>query len=154
MKRQIEVLKAASITADSKQQDVVGGFASDSSSDVLIPLPTEPPSSLIDSQVLHPTITSLSEPAEKIKLFMSLFKGRDDVYAKRWENSKKGTSGYSPVCLNEWKSGLCKKPIGKCNDCAHKAYAVLDERVVDEHLRGLVICCWNLSTVQDETCNF
>ena len=29
----------------------------------------------------------------KIQLFMSLFKGRIDVYAKRWENKIKGTSG-------------------------------------------------------------
>ncbi len=35
LKRQIEVLKAASITADSKQQDVVGALLR-SSSDVLI----------------------------------------------------------------------------------------------------------------------
>ncbi len=50
---------------------------------------------------------------------------------------------------------MCKKPIGKCNDCAHKAYAVLDERVVDEHLRGrgnFVAGIYPLC--QDETCNF
>ena len=46
-----------------------------------------------------------SNPQEKIRLFMSLFKGRDDVYAKRWEN-REGRSGYTPVCLNEWKSGV------------------------------------------------
>ena len=32
-------------------------------------------------------INNLSTPAEKIELFMSLFRGLDDVYAKRWENS-------------------------------------------------------------------
>ncbi|WP_425058864.1 hypothetical protein SCACP_35150 [Sporomusa carbonis] len=89
-----------------------------------------------ENQVWQLNINGLSEPAEKIKLFMSLFKDRDDVYAKRWENKKKGTSGYSPVCLNEWKSGLCGKPAGTCADCTHKAYAVLDEKVIDDHLRG------------------
>ncbi len=29
-------------------------------------------------------INNLSTPTEKIKLFMSLFRGREDVYAKRW----------------------------------------------------------------------
>jgi len=155
LKEQIELLKAASITADSKQQEVEVGFASDISSDISILFSTEKPRSLIDPPVLQTTITSLSEPAEKIKLFMALFRGRDDVYAKRWENSKKATSGYSPVCLNEWKSGLCRKPVGKCVDCAHKSYATLDERVIDEHLRGrgnFVAGIYPLC--QDETCYF
>ena len=80
-------------------------------------------------------INNFSAPEEKIKLFMSLFKGRDEVYAKRWENKKKGTSGYSPLCLNEWQPGLCVKPKGRCTDCAHKAYNIFDEKVVDAHLR-------------------
>jgi hypothetical protein len=31
-------------------------------------------------------ISKKSESAEKISLFMSLFNGRDDVYAKRWDS--------------------------------------------------------------------
>ena len=155
LKRQIELLKAASITADSKRQEVESGFAPDISGDSSILFSTENPVLLIDTPVLRPAITNLSEPAEKIKLFMALFRGRDDVYAKRWESSKKGTSGYSPVCLNEWKIGLCKKPVGKCIDCAHKSYMILDERVIDEHLRGrgnFVAGIYPLC--QDETCYF
>ena len=87
-------------------------------------------------QVVSSGIDNRSDPMEKIKLFMSLFKGRDDVYAKRWESPKKGTVGYSPSCINEWKPGLCRKPKGTCTDCTYKAYAVLDEKVVDDHLRG------------------
>jgi hypothetical protein len=34
------------------------------------------------NEVEIPDINNLSTPSEKIKLFMSLFKGRDDVYAK------------------------------------------------------------------------
>ena len=89
-----------------------------------------------EGQTLQSNMNSQSDPVEKIKLFMSLFKGRDDVYAKRWENKKKGTNGYSPFCLNEWKSKLCKKPQGKCTACSNKAYALLDEKVIDDHLRG------------------
>lgn len=92
-------------------------------------------------------------PAEKISLFMSLFKGREDVYAKRWENTKKGTSGYVPVCLNEWQSGICGKPKGKCADCTQKNYAALDEQVIDDHLRGnKVIGIYPMYL--DETCYF
>jgi hypothetical protein len=67
----------------------------------------------------------LTNSAEKISLFMSLFKGRDDVYAKRWQ-SKDSRSGYTPVCLNEWKSILCRKPKVKCFNCRHKSYDVLN----------------------------
>jgi hypothetical protein len=104
------------------------------------------------------TVVSLnnwSDPMEKIKLFMSLFKGRDDVYAKRWENKKKETSGYSPVCLNEWQPGLCAKPKGKCADCVHKSYTVLDEKVIDDHLRGRNDFVAGIYPLRlDETCCF
>ena len=55
-------------------------------------------------------VNNTSDSFAKISLFMSLFKGRDDVYAKRWENKNKGKFGYSPVCLNLWQAGVCKKP--------------------------------------------
>jgi hypothetical protein len=34
-------------------------------------------------------VNNTSDSLTKIRLFMSLFKGRDDVYAKRWENKNK-----------------------------------------------------------------
>ena len=73
-------------------------------SDDIIPLniPTEPPNG----------IHKRSEPSEKIELFLSLFTGRDDVFAKRYENVKKGISGYVPACYSEW-SPLCPKTNGK-----------------------------------------
>lgn len=105
--------------------------------------------------ILSSSINNMSDPEEKIKLFMTLFKGREDVYAKRWENPKKGTAGYSPYCLNEWKPGVCGKPNGKCSDCSYKAYAALDEKVIDNHLRGrknFVVGIYPLCL--DETCHF
>jgi hypothetical protein len=93
-----------------------------------------------------------ANPTEKIRLFMSLFKGREEVYAKRWE-SKEGRSGYAPVCLNEWKPGFCGKPEVKCAFCKHKSYAPLDARVIEAHLRGnLVAGIYPLR--QDEKCHF
>ena len=89
--------------------------------------------------VLPSSINSDASPMEKIKLFMSFFKGRDDVYAKRWESKKKGQAGYSPVCLNEWKPGVCSRPKIKCAECSQKAYAVLDEKVIEQHLRGNIV---------------
>ncbi len=90
----------------------------------------------LEGETLQSNVNGMSDPQEKVMLFRSLFKGRDDVYAKRWENKKKGTNGYSPFCLNEWASKLCKKPQGKCTACSNKAYAPFDEKVIDDHLRG------------------
>ncbi|GHV93794.1 hypothetical protein AGMMS50293_01140 [Spirochaetia bacterium] len=56
-----------------------------------------------------PEITNHSSPQIKISLFRSLFRGRDDVYAKRFESKKTGKSGYQPVCRNEWVWGICEK---------------------------------------------
>jgi hypothetical protein len=53
--------------------------------------------------------TALSN-AEKVALFRSLFRGRDDVFPRRWENAKTGKAGYAPACHNEWVRGICEKP--------------------------------------------
>ena len=47
-----------------------------------------------------------ASPNQKIKLFKSLFIGREDVYAKRFFNTKTGKSGYVPACANEWVTGV------------------------------------------------
>jgi hypothetical protein len=98
-------------------------------------------------------VDSTSDSISKIRLFMSLFRGREDVYAKRWENKKKGTSGYSPVCLNQWQEGLCGKPRIPCAKCDHKAYAPLNEDTIEEHLRGKIIV-GIYPMLSDETCCF
>ena len=46
-------------------------------------------------------INNYSPPETKIALFRSLFRGREDVYAKRFESRKTGKSGYQPACRNE-----------------------------------------------------
>lgn len=97
-------------------------------------------------------INQNSKSKDKINLFMSLFRGREDVYAKRWQN-KEGKSGYTPVCLNEWESGLCGKPKVKCSECTHKFYGVLDENIIEEHLKGNIIA-GIYPMCLDETCYF
>ena len=111
------------------------------------------PDAEITNGTPDPIISNTSDSSEKIRLFMTLFKGRDDVYAKRWENRKKGTSGYSPVCLNEWNVGVCVKPKSPCSRCAHKSYATLDEAVIENHLRGNIVA-GIYPLFPDETCCF
>lgn len=98
-------------------------------------------------------VNNTSDSISKIKLFMSLFKGRDDVYAKKWESSKKAKSGFPPVCLNQWKIGVCGKPKVSCAKCADKLYAAPDEHVIENHLRGNIIA-GVYPMLPDETCHF
>jgi superfamily II DNA or RNA helicase len=81
------------------------------------------------------TTTPLSN-AEKITLFRSLFRGRDDVFPRRWENSKTGKTGYAPVCRNEWVRGICEKPRIKCGNCPNQAFVPVSDDVVRSHLQG------------------
>lgn len=101
---------------------------------------------------LSSNINNHSDTKDKIRLFMSLFRCRDDVYAKRWQN-KAGKSGYTPVCLNEWQPGVCFKPKTKCSACTQKSYAKFDENVIEYHLRGnMVIGIYPMCP--DEMCYF
>jgi hypothetical protein len=52
---------------------------------------------------------SVSTPEKKISLFRSLFRGREDVYAIRWEG-KGGKSGYSPAGVMDWGAIHAAKP--------------------------------------------
>jgi superfamily II DNA or RNA helicase len=75
-------------------------------------------------------------PDEKIALFLRLFRCRQDVYPKRWENPTTGKAGYAPACRNEWVRGICRKPQIPCTDCPHQAFPRLDEAAAREHLTG------------------
>ena len=63
------------------------------------------------------SVTNSSSPAEKVALFRSLFRGREDVFPKRWSNARSGRSGYAPACANEWAPRICDKPRIKCREC-------------------------------------
>ena len=81
-------------------------------------------------------VTNQSPSEEKIKLFCSLFRGREDVYAKRWHSEKSSKSGYQPVCLNEWNTWLCDKRKTKCSECKNRKFAPLDDGAIYKHLQG------------------
>ncbi len=108
---------------------------------------------LNETTVERKPVDKYSKPNGKVDLFMSLFKGREDVFAERWENQKKGTSGYSPACGNEWVPGICQKPKVKCSVCKSKDYLQLDQKVIENHLRGKIIA-GIYPLLLDETCWF
>jgi superfamily II DNA or RNA helicase/very-short-patch-repair endonuclease len=101
--------------------------------------------------------TSSSEA--KIALFRSLFRGRDDVYPRRFESRKTGRSGYAPACANEWVRGVCEKPRVKCAECPNRRFLPVTDDVIRWHLSGcdpegqpFVAGVYPL--LQDETCFF
>jgi superfamily II DNA or RNA helicase len=73
---------------------------------------------------------------EKLTIFLDLFKGRDEVFPKRWVNAKKKTTGYSPACRNEWVPGICNKPKIKCGECSYQAFIPLTKEIAHKHLIG------------------
>ncbi len=81
-------------------------------------------------------VTMNSPTAAKIALFRSLFRGREDVFPQRWDNSKTGKSGYSPVCGKEWIRGVCGKPQVKCSECPGQAFKPVTDEIIRAHLQG------------------
>ncbi len=84
----------------------------------------------------QPSVTNQSPQEEKIALFRSLFRGREDVYPRRFESLKTGKKGYQPVCRNEWVSGVCEKPKIRCEDCGQREFLPVTDLVVRNHLQG------------------
>jgi hypothetical protein len=54
-------------------------------------------------------VNQTSPSHAKIALFRSLFRGREDVYPRRFESRKTGKAGYAPACANEWVRGHLRK---------------------------------------------
>jgi len=93
-----------------------------------------------------------SPAREKVELFQQLFRGREDVYPLRWEN-RKGKSGYSPACANEWDRVLCGKPHVKCAQCQNRQFLPVTGDVIHGHLSGKhTIGVYPI--LEDETCWF
>jgi len=97
-------------------------------------------------------LTSDSPVAAKLAHFRTLFRGREDVFALRWQN-KAGRSGYAPACAHEWDRALCGKPKVKCADCPSRALLPLSDEVIRDHLTGRhTVGVYPL--LPDETCHF
>lgn len=103
------------------------------------------------------TVDRTSSSQAKIALFRSLFRGREDVYPRRFESRKTGKAGYAPACANEWVRGVCEKPRIKCAECPNRRFLPVTDDVIRWHLSGsdpdgqpFVAGVYPL--LQDETC--
>jgi superfamily II DNA or RNA helicase len=73
-----------------------------------------PPIEPVPQAVPVPNLSSTTRsgvctPEEKISLFRNLFRGREDVFAIRWEG-KGGKSGYSPAGITDWRAIHVARP--------------------------------------------
>jgi superfamily II DNA or RNA helicase len=104
------------------------------------------------SEVKSPT-GGPQTPTEKVKLFRSLFRGREDVYATRFVSKKTSRPGYAPACSNKFVPGVCDLPKVKCGDCTNQAFLPVDDAAILAHLRGQHVM-GVYPMLADETCWF
>ena len=95
---------------------------------------------------------------EKVALFRSLFRGREDVFARRWYSPKTEKNGYQPVCSKEWNPAYCNKKKYKCAECPNREFQPLGYTDVYAHLEGKDPNCKDVigayTILPDNTCSF
>ena len=97
---------------------------------------------------MTPIPTAELGDAEKARLFLSVFRGREDIIAERWQ-TRAGKLGFSPKCSNRSKP-ICKFP---CRDCQNFEAVPLSNELLRKHFRGeLVLGSYPL--LRDGTCYF
>jgi superfamily II DNA or RNA helicase len=93
----------------------------------------------LEAACAEPSITYTARtPQEKVSLFRSMFRGREDLFPKLW-TSRAGKKGYSPACTNDWVSGSCgktRKPPVKCSECDNRKFLPVTDQVIMDHLLG------------------
>lgn len=90
--------------------------------------------------------------ADRVRLLRSLFRGREDVFARLWWSKKSHRIGYSPVCSHRWDPVLCSAPSVKCGECANRDFTPISDRAIQHHLEGRqTIGIYPL--LQDDTCH-
>ena len=107
------------------------------------------------SSVNCKTVTKSSPSSEKIRLFMSLFHGRDDVFALYWESKRSGKKGYSPACKNSWIPGVCPLPQKKCHQCTERDLLPYTSEAAGKHLSPQYRDVVGIYAIRpDDTCLF
>ncbi|MCM3900141.1 MAG: DUF3883 domain-containing protein [Pyrinomonadaceae bacterium] len=120
------------------------------SSDILSPKPKKSWAHDNNKVASSTTVTNDSRPEVKVSLFRSLFRGRDDVYALRWEG-RSGKNGYSPAGIREWEQA--PSAGGQKKFFRYGKLFQLSEEVIKDHLLGKqTIGVYPL--LQDDTCWF
>ncbi len=100
--------------------------------------PTNDPASQValGPKPLSTSTIGVSTPEEKIAFFRNLFRGREDVFAIRWEG-KNGKTGYSPDSLMDWRAIHASRPEDR-KKVARKTRMLqsLTDDAIRNHLTG------------------
>jgi superfamily II DNA or RNA helicase len=95
-----------------------------------------------------------ASPEDKIAFFLELFRCRQDVYAKLWENpSSKPQMGYVPAVKSAWWGKVGKKAGRGYDTLPPDAFLPLDETAAREHLEGK-ITVGTYAIRKGDTCTF
>lgn len=81
-------------------------------------------------------VTNASPASTKLELLRRLFKGREDVYARRWESAKTGKAGYSPACCDPWAYSSSFGGKGRRTRPDHSEFLPFTDTVWRDHIRG------------------
>jgi hypothetical protein len=93
---------------------------------------------------------STNSTTNKVAIFQQVFKGRTDIVPRYWKSKDGKRQGYSPLCRNEWKDGICQKP---CRTCSNSNYIPFSYTLILDHLKGThVLGVYPL--LKDNTCHF
>src|SRR6266700_214259 len=116
-------------------------------------IPTQGPTLVQSVETAIDAVSHTSDSKAKIALFRSLFRGREDVYAVRWENAD-GRTGYMPKADRDWKAYYASRPEDRKKvDRKTRTFHPLTDEVVRQHLAGeLTVGAYPL--LPDETCWF
>lgn len=99
------------------------------------------------SETISPSLPVKGD--SRVKLFLSVFRARDDVYAERWQKND-GTTNYSPAKSHDWNSHT-RNERGKLQCGPNCQLLPLTEKVLQEHLNGQrTVGIYPL--LKDETC--
>ncbi|HEV2486284.1 MAG TPA: DEAD/DEAH box helicase family protein [Terracidiphilus sp.] len=120
---------------------------------IAVPLSASEDDRLTQPQEPAAAETKEERARKRIALFRGLFRGREDVYARRWENPE-GRHGYSPAALKDWKAINSSKPEDRKKvDKDTRRFLPLTDTVIEGHLLGKeTVGIYPL--LQDETCWF
>jgi superfamily II DNA or RNA helicase len=118
-----------------------------------IPIPPNQPASTPAVKSISPLEDRKERARKRVALFRSLFRGREDVYARRWE-SPDGRSGYTPAARKDWKAINRSRPEDRKKvDQKTRQYFPLTDPVIENHLLGNeTVGAYPL--LPDETCWF
>lgn len=93
----------------------------------LSPTEAEAPAAVQAGSGVHGSVTIASAPADKVSLYLDLFRARPDAFAVRWVNAREGRSGWTPAVAGGWRKGM---------STATASLLPLTREVVATHLAG------------------